>query len=478
MNQNFITRLLGINDLFNFKCEVVRLLKKSKLLEQNNKRFENLIIRLKVDNSARILGLFADYELAGLAHFSYLKRERSVVIDFIVVRDIFYDLKYEVLLLNEIFNFDEYFSKCINFYKLKVNKENEFETAAYRNLGFIEIEPSNDCLIMEKDVNYKAPDLYFRRDYGRLYEEVENAKALPLRFISKYGEVLHQVMIREIPEKIDEITYFDLVTPYGYGGPLIIELKGGVRELAREFERYFEFWCKKNKIVSEFIRFHPVIGNHRNFEKIYAVQAIRKTVGTKIVENTCSTISSKARQNARKFKKLGGHIEVVESPSDLDDFLEIYYNTMKRQSANRYYFFNKGYFKQFIRKYCENIIIVKAVVDTKVVAMDLNFFEDSIVQYHLGGTLKDYLNFSPAEAMKIAIINWAKKKGLKVIFYGGGLTNAEDDRLLRFKKKFGNELYDFYIGRKIWNQSIYNELVERTNTINVKDFFPKYRAKM
>lgn len=67
------------------------------------------------------------------------------------------------------------------------------------------------------------------------------------------------------------------------------------------------------------------------------------------------------------------------------------------------------------------------------------------------------------------------------IHHGGGRTNAEADKLLKNKRKFGkNTEFDFYVGKKIWNKNKYKELVEirsREKELNTNNsFFPLYRA--
>ena len=106
-----------------------------------------------------------------------------------------------------------------------------------------------------------------------------------------------------------------------------------------------------------------------------------------------------------------------------------------------------------------------------------HFVYKKIIHTHLSGTLKDYLYLSPASVLKYATVNWAKENGFELIHYGGGLSDSEDDSLLSFKKKFGqNTEFDYYKGKKIWDANIYNQLCVISKTIENKDFFPAYRC--
>ena len=69
---------------------------------------------------------------------------------------------------------------------------------------------------MEKNI-----DLYFDENYGKLYEKIENGKAKIFEFENENGKITNQFIMRKIEEKIDGETFYDIVTPYGYGGPII-----------------------------------------------------------------------------------------------------------------------------------------------------------------------------------------------------------------------------------------------------------------
>ena len=64
-------------------------------------------------------------------------------------------------------------------------------------------------------------DIYFDNNYGKLYEKVENGIAKVFEYEDENGKITNQFIVREIPEKIDGKIYYDIVTPYGYGGPKV-----------------------------------------------------------------------------------------------------------------------------------------------------------------------------------------------------------------------------------------------------------------
>ena len=60
-------------------------------------------------------------------------------------------------------------------------------------------------------------DLYFDENYGKLYEKCEKGEAIIFEYEDENGKISNQFIKR----KIFDTEYFDIVTPYGYGGPVI-----------------------------------------------------------------------------------------------------------------------------------------------------------------------------------------------------------------------------------------------------------------
>ena len=87
-------------------------------------------------------------------------------------------------------------------------------------------------------------DLYFDENYGKLYENTENGKAEIFKYEDENGVVSNQFIKRNIPMIQD---YYDIVTPYGYGGPIIEESKNK-EILLQNYNEAFKRYCEKNNI--------------------------------------------------------------------------------------------------------------------------------------------------------------------------------------------------------------------------------------
>lgn len=324
-------------------------------------------------------------------------------------------------------------------------------------------------------------DIYFEDNYGRLYEGIENGKCETFAYDSALGGVKHIFIKREIPCKIGGEQFFDLVTPYGYGGPIFTSFEEGKKEkLLDEFSTAFQEYCLENNIVSEFIRFHPVINNAIDFQSMYKIEKVRKTVGTNTRDYTdpiTSEFSKSTRKTIRRILSLGVSYKVTEKPNNIDSFKEIYYKTMDRNKASSYYYFDDSYFNKCMEFFKDSIILIEVFYSGKVIASGFYFVYNKMIHAHLSGTLTDYLKLSPAYIIKYATVKWALENGVDLIHYGGGTTDSDSDLLYQFKRKFGkNTEFDFYIGKKIWNLQIYNKMNQIVNADKSSNFFPLYRA--
>lgn len=320
-------------------------------------------------------------------------------------------------------------------------------------------------------------DIYFTSAWGDVNRFIEDGKPQTFTYESEDGKIINQYIIRKIPMLIDGKQYYDIASPYGYGGPYIESCTNKERLLA-DYEYDFGKYCFDNDIVSEFVRFHPIIGNGVDFKEVYNTECIRKTVGTSLLsDNPFETeFSRSARKYVRRALKAGVEWKVIESPKNVDSFIEIYYSTMERDKATDFYYFPREYFSRCLELFGDNIILVEAIYENKIIAAGFYICSGDTIHAHLSGTLKEYLDISPAYVIKYATAVWGKEHGYKLVHYGGGTTNSPEDKLFLFKCKFTeNTLFDFYIGRKIWNSEVYNKLVDITGKKDA-DYFPSYRA--
>ena len=325
-------------------------------------------------------------------------------------------------------------------------------------------------------------DIYFDEHYGRLFEKIEAGRFEVFEFEHASGKIRHSFIKREIPLQLKEKQYYDLVTPYGYGGPQILYCAEGKKaELVQAFEGAFQRYCTDNDVVSEFVRFHPVLENAQDFLACYDAVYLRDTVGTNLEDGEASIdleFSKSTRKNIRQALKSGVEYRTVLNPQDLSAFKHIYYATMERNHADAFYYFGDEYFEDLLALLGSNVLLVEVLYGGKVIGAGLNFIYGKLAHTHLSGTLAEFNHLSAASVLNYALALWGIEHGVALIHGGGGRSNSPDDSLFLFKKQFGRQTgFQFYTGRKIWNDAVYRELSGRQDSGEASEFFPAYRSE-
>jgi len=324
-------------------------------------------------------------------------------------------------------------------------------------------------------------DIYFLPEYGKLCEKIEGGGSEIFEYQCDFGIVRNMYIKRPIPWPIDGVQYYDIITPYGYGGPVVLTTKEGKREeLCRGFDAAFERHCYENGIVSEFVRFHPIFRNADDFSETYHPICIRKTLGTNLEDYddpVRSEFSKHSRKNIGQALKAGITYRITEAPENLSGFQEIYYSTIERRNAAEFYYFGDEFFENILKYFRKNVFLIEAIYESKTIASVLCFASDNIIYSHLSGTLSEYLNLSPACILKYAGVLWGKKHGFRLIYYGGGLSNDPNDSLFFFKKKFAqNTEFEFYVAKRVRMKDVYAQLCRFRDIQEEGGFFPAYRA--
>lgn len=339
----------------------------------------------------------------------------------------------------------------------------------------------------EKDKWNEIVKSFSEYDVFYLVEYVEalkiNEDGEPYLFYYNYGKTRainvfikkDIYMHKEFKEKISKNTYFDIFSPYGYGGFLI---EGdNYREVNEEYTKY----CVKNNIICEFVRFNLFSNFHSKYSGI--VEKIKPNIVRKIdmsPNDMLMDFEYKVRKNLKRANENDLQVELDYEGKKLDEFLEIYYSTMERNEAKKEYYFTKEFFEK-LNEMNENKVYFNVLYKNKIISTELVIYSNKNCYSYLGGTLSEYFNLRPNDFLKYEIIKWAYNNNLKNYVLGGGYTNDVKDGILKYKKSFApnNEMVDFYVGKKIFNKSKYNELVnirKKDKNFDVNsNFFPLYR---
>lgn len=327
--------------------------------------------------------------------------------------------------------------------------------------------------------SFKNYDVNYLSQYAKAFAENGEGYPLLIYFQNDTSKAINVVMKRDLSlnenfkGKLQPNEWFDLSTPYGYGG---FWLEG---EDFNTLDEEYELYCKNNGFISEFVRFH-LFGEYRDiFNGI--VESHTSNVVRSLdldIDEMLMDFEHKVRKNLKKANKAGLKIEIDESGERIEEFLDIYYGTMDRNEAKSNFFFPESFFKT-INEMTNNFVYIHVIHEDKVISTELVLFGSENCYSFLGGTHSDFFNLRPNDFLKFEIIKWAKNKGLERFILGGGY--GEDDGIFRYKKSFApNGIHKFYVGKRIFDEEKYCELIKirSSNQDFDKDtnYFPKYRA--
>lgn len=327
--------------------------------------------------------------------------------------------------------------------------------------------------------SFAEHDVYWLSGYVNAFKIHGDGE--PLLFHYDDGEVkgINVVMKRDIAKDkhftkaLPENTYFDLATPYGYGGWLI---EG---ENTEKLFAAYEKWCLKKNIISEFVRFHPVLDNQRKTSTAYDIIPLGNTVAMDLSspETIWSNITSPNRNMIRKAQKNGIEIYSGRYPEIYKVFREIYNGTMDKNEADKYYYFGEEFYESILNDLPENAQVFYAVYEEKIIATSIILAANGRLNYHLSGSVREYANLAPSNLLLYKAALWGCANGCKSFHLGGGVGSGEDS-LFKFKRAFyrKDDLPTFCIGKKIFNKEKYEELVSLRSDLPETGFFPKYRA--
>lgn len=340
-------------------------------------------------------------------------------------------------------------------------------------------------MVIEK---FKRSDIYFQWGYVKGFKVHGDGEPFLFLYEDESGIVANVFFLRDISlsqgvrNKIQSNMYFDISSVYGYGGPLYEGVN--IEKLVFNYNESFNKYCIENNIISEVIRFNPLLQNHKALVGLYDVVPVRKTIYvdlSKGEEYIWSNLKSENRTRIRKAIKSGVKVLKGRDEKFIKKFMELYFQTMDRDQATQYYYFKEEFFKTTFEDMSENALIFAAEYQNKIISACLVLFNNEYIHYHLGGSNQEYMNLAPNNLLFYEVSKWASGKGIKKFHLGGGYSNSNDN-LFRFKRSFSKlEPLDFYIGKKVYNENLYNWLVEirRENDTDFNDlneYFPKYRG--
>jgi hypothetical protein len=332
-------------------------------------------------------------------------------------------------------------------------------------------------------------DIYHLPGYHRL--AAANGEGTPFLFCYEdSGDFIAvPLLIRPIPLKTGKDcsgdVLYDATSVYGYPGPVASRADLPERVVSR-FKTCLSDELRRRRVVSVFSRLHPLIHSCPLLNGLGRIARVGTTVSIDLTHPEEEQRRSYRRDHKRDInalKREGYSISHDLSRRYLDEFIDIYYETMDRVGASEDYYFSYDYFRELFSEQSENVHLFVAMLEGRLVAGAIVTICDGIVQTYLSGHRAIGGRLAPKKLLIDEVRKWAVEQRAHTFHLGGGVGGKEDS-VYRFKAGFANQEHEFHVWRWVLDDEAYDALVWRNDQSNERSgiastessFFPLYRT--
>ncbi len=330
----------------------------------------------------------------------------------------------------------------------------------------------------------RQQDVFFTSGYLRLWERHGDGKALGAVYRDRGGLVLYPFILRDL----STVEYLgagfaglhDMSSPVGYGGPLARHQTG--EETVTAFRAAIDDWCRANAVVSEFVRFHPLLETRLGMERHLDVEEAGRIVWARLDAGSCALIealSVPVRRNIRRARDAGFTCGVETGDDAWERFAELYLENAVRRKALPAYRYDAAHFRRLRELLGPAAVLFGARLDGRLVAAALFLLSHDFVHFHALGADRECAHLRPTSVLFFDAMQWACGTTATAIDLGGGYRG--DDEFFRFKYGFTQQVAPRRVGRAIHLFEPYaraERLRDDQGEILDCQYFPSYRAPL
>ena len=322
---------------------------------------------------------------------------------------------------------------------------------------------------------FEKYDCYHTYDYN-YFSKQESEQPVLILYKNQDSYIAIPFLVRPIPNS----DYLDATCVWGYGGPIStnIDKSYDLTVFKKELNQVFE----DKKIISVFSRLNPFIDNQElivnNIGDVEEVGVIVNIDLTKDLDIQRTQYSKTTKRYVNKYGKQCT-IKYSKKREDVLLFVDLFYENMDRVKAKDQYYFTPEYFFGLIESqdFETDVLIAVENESNKIISAAMMIKTKDIIQYHMSGTLNDYLKMTPVRLLIDKTRINGTEEGYTYFNLGGGVGGKENP-LLQFKSSFSKDFKTFKVWKYVVNQDIYDQLCKantKLQTAQDVDFFPLYR---
>ncbi len=320
-------------------------------------------------------------------------------------------------------------------------------------------------------------DIHFTFDYNNLYQKNGDGEIRLFVFQKNNQIYYYPFLLRAINIEGVKSEFKDIETVYGYTGPISTTVD---RSFLDEADKAFCEYCKSENIISEFIRFNPLLQNQQYLEGNNTVKLIELrdyvAVDLNTIDDSLMTAYTPQNRNKiRKAEKSGVKIEFDENGNFYSVFVKIYLDNMARLQAAKMYLFSAEFFIGLQEMVLKSGVLLIAKMEEEIIGATVFFKSNLYSHYFLSSVSEAGRKNGVSNLMVHKGLLWAKENNTQIMHLGGGVTAEDDDPLLVFKKNFSEKTVKFFIGKRIHNLEVYNGLIKNWDSLHGEKAV-KYKA--
>lgn len=338
-----------------------------------------------------------------------------------------------------------------------------------------------------------VPDVYYRPGYVRAYEAAGRGTGAAVLVEAAGLRALFPLLLRPLRELsfAADDEGLDAVTPYGYGGVLLLDERIPAEESVRELVESLQRWCRDNGIVSVLLRLHPVVrqedwirgglGSDCRLHDFGPTTALDLASWNESTESI-GTLNKGRRSDlafARRYLHVTWSSDGRSLEQDLGTFSVLYEQRMEELHAGEYYRFPMAYYVALAEGLGHNLDVAIAWQGDEAVGAALFMFDRVMGHYHLSASNDAGRAHKATTLILNAAVGKARQRGCRRLHLGGG--TGGDDKLFAFKQSFGGEVFRYSFLSVVADRLRYDRLVQmrvaaaRSAPLR-PNFFPEYRA--
>lgn len=311
------------------------------------------------------------------------------------------------------------------------------------------------------------------------------ARPTCLLFSHPLGQLHYPCLVRDLKLPPFETDAVDaLGPPMVWGGPFVTRTTN--REgLIRAFYIAYQDWARDMRCVTEYLSFSPL---SRDFEAYPGDVEVKLPIVVRELSSPLDEITNdyehKVRKNVARARNRGLRVEVDRNGRYLGEFLDIYYDTMKRRQAPARFYFSRALFELLIREVPDACTFFHVWDAGSIVSTELILTGPRTMYSFLGGTSEAAFAKRPNDLLKHEAITWGRETNRTHFVLGGGA--AGEDGIFKYKRAFApTGVVPLRVGRWEMNQEACHQLVSKRRQFEARNdvvwngvpgFFPSYRA--